>query len=66
MSVSIYVKNNNVESAIRRIKRYVQQEGLQKIVKEKQHTLKPSEKRNVKKAERLKRMAKYRRNSRIS
>ena len=48
---TIYVKNNNVEKAIRSLKRKVQKQGLIKELRARQYYQKPSEiKREAKKA----------------
>ena len=53
--VAIVVRNNNVDQAMRVLKKKLQKEGLLKELKQKQYFEKPSAKRARKKAEGIKR-----------
>ena len=57
--VTVTVKNGNVDSAMRTLKKKLQKEGLLKELKQRQFFEKPSAKRKRKKAEGIKR---YQRN----
>jgi|TARA_R100000742_G_C4254698_1_gene72714 small subunit ribosomal protein S21 len=51
----VVVRDNNVEQAIRTLKKKIQKEGLLKEIKSRQYFEKPSSKRARKKAEGIKR-----------
>ena len=51
MSVTIQVRNGNLEQAMRVLKKKVQKDGLLKLLKSKQYYEKPSEKKRRKKKE---------------
>ena len=51
MSVTIQVRNGNLEQAMRVLKKKVQKDGLLKTLKAKQYYEKPSEKKRRKKKE---------------
>ncbi len=59
--IKIDVKDNNVEQAIRVLKRKLQKEGFFKIIKMKSNYEKPSEKKKRIKLENLKRVKKFQR-----
>ena len=59
--IKIDVKDNNVEHAIRILKRKLQKEGFFKIIKMKSNYEKPSEKKKRIKLENLKRVKKFQR-----
>ena len=59
--VTIAVRNNNVDQAMRILKKKLQKEGVLKEIKSRQYFEKPSAKRARKKAEGIKR---YQRNER--
>jgi len=48
--IAVWVRNNDVFSAIRKFKKKVQEEGIIQTVKNKQQFVKPSEKRRKAKA----------------
>tara|TARA_B100000900_G_C20572670_1_gene713953 strand:- start:1042 stop:1287 length:246 start_codon:yes stop_codon:yes gene_type:complete len=54
----IEVRNNDVNKALRRLKKIVNQEGIIKEVRDRQHYVKPSEKRAKAKAQGRKRWLK--------
>jgi len=58
MSIKVEVRNNNVEQAMRVLKRKVQKAGLLKDYREKQYYKKPSEKRVERMKERAKVLSK--------
>ena len=58
MTITVIVKNNNVERAIRTLKKKVLKEGLLKEIKQRQYYEKPSLKRQREHKENLKRCAK--------
>ena len=60
MSITVIVRNNNVEQAMRVLKRKVQKAGLIKEVRDRRYYKKPSEKRVEKLKERAKVLAKLR------
>ena len=60
MSIKVEVRNNNVEQALRVLKRKVQKAGIIKDYRDKQYYKKPSEKRVEKMKERDKVLAKAR------
>ena len=53
--VAIVVRNNNVDQAMRVLKKKLQKEGVLREIKSRQYFEKPSAKRARKKAERIKR-----------
>ncbi len=59
--IKIDVKDNNVEQALRVLKRKLQKEGFFKIIKMKSNYEKPSEKKKRIKLENLKRVKKFQR-----
>ena len=59
--IKIEVKDNNVEQAIRVLKRKLQKEGFFKIIKMKSNYEKPSEKKKRIKLENIKRVKKFQR-----
>ena len=59
--IKIDVKDNNVEQAIRVLKRKLQKEGFFKIIKMKSNYEKPSEKKKRIRLENLKRVKKFQR-----
>ena len=59
--IKIDVKDNNVEQAIRVLKRKLQKEGFFKIVKMKSNYEKPSEKKKRIRLENIKRLKKFQR-----
>ena len=59
--IKIDVKDNNVEQAIRVLKRRLQKEGFFKIIKMKSNYEKPSEKKKRIKLENIKRAKKFQR-----
>ena len=54
MSITVNVRNNNLEQAMRVLKRKVQKEGLVKELRERQFYKKPSEIKQEKKKEAIK------------
>ncbi len=60
MSITVIVKNNNVEKAIRQLKKKVLKEGLLREIKQRQYYEKPSLKRQRKQKENIKRALKAR------
>ena len=61
MSLEVKVRNNNVEKAIRQLKKKVMKEGILKEVKMRQYYEKPTLKRQRKDKENLKRINKLKR-----
>ena len=61
MVIKIEVKDNNVEQALRVLKRKLQKEGFFKIIKMKSNYEKPSEKKKRIRLENLKRVKKFQR-----
>ena len=61
MTLFVNVKDNNVEQAIRVLKRKLQKEGFFKIIKMKSNYEKPSEKKKRIRLENLKRVKKFQR-----
>ena len=59
--IEIDVKDNNVEQAIRVLKRKLQKEGFFKIIKMKSNYEKPSEKKKRIRLENIKRLKKFQR-----
>ena len=60
MSIKVEVRNNNVEQALRVLKRKVQKAGIIKDYRDRQYYKKPSEKRVQRMKERAKVLAKAR------
>jgi len=58
MSITVYVKQNNVEKALRQLKRKLLKDGIMRTLKEKQYYEKPSDKRVRKQKENVKRALK--------
>ncbi len=58
MSITVVVKNNNVEKAIRQLKKKLMREGVVKELKTRQYYEKPSEKKLRLKKENIKRVLK--------
>ena len=54
MSITITVRNNNVEQALRVLKKKCQKDGLLKELRQRQYYEKPCDKRNRKKKEMIK------------
>ena len=61
MTISVDVRNNNVEKAIRVLKKKLQKDGLFRELRMRQHYEKPSLKRQRKLKESLRRIAKEKR-----
>tara|TARA_R100000908_G_C3674731_1_gene96106 strand:- start:417 stop:620 length:204 start_codon:yes stop_codon:yes gene_type:complete len=61
MTLEVKVRNNNVEKAIRQLKKKVMKEGILKEVKMRQYFEKPTLKRQRKAKEGLKRISKLKR-----
>ena len=61
MVIKIEVKDNNVDQALRILKRKLQKEGFFKIIKMKSNYEKPSEKKKREKLENIKRSKKMQR-----
>ena len=61
MTISVDVRNNNVEKAIRVLKKKLQKDGLFRELRMRQHYEKPSSKRQRKLKESLRRVAKEKR-----
>ena len=59
--IKIEVKDNNVEQALRVLKRKLQREGFFKVIKMKSNYEKPSEKKKREKSENIKRSKKIQR-----
>ena len=59
--IKIEVKDNNIEQALRILKRKLQKDGFFKIIKLKETYEKPSEKKKRIKQENIKRVKKFRR-----
>ena len=60
-AIKIEVKDNNVEQALRVLKRKLQRDGFFKIIKMKSNYEKPSEKKKRIKLENIKRVKKFQR-----
>ena len=58
MTITVEVRNNNVEKALRVLKKKLQKDGLMKELRMRQHFEKPSLKRQRKHNENLRRVAK--------
>ena len=65
MTIEVLVRNNNVEKALRVLKKKLQKDGLFRELRMKQFYEKPSEKRLRKKKESLRRIAKEKRLKRL-
>ena len=61
MTLEVRVKNNNVEKAMRQLKKKVMKDGLLKVLKQRQFYEKPSLKKQRLKKESIKRVNKLRR-----
>ena len=61
MAISVQVRGNNVEKALRILKKKLQKDGLMKELRMRQHFEKPSLKRQRKHKESLRRSAKAKR-----
>ena len=61
MTITVEVRNNNVEKALRVLKKKLQKDGLMKELRMRQHFEKPSLKRQRKHKESLRRSAKAKR-----
>ena len=59
--IKIEVKDNNIEQALRVLKRKLQREGFFKILKEKSNDEKPSERKKRERSENIKRSKKLQR-----
>ena len=59
-SMEVIVRNNNVEKALRILKKKIKKEGLMTELRERQYYVKPSEKRRLAKKRGIKRVAKER------
>ena len=60
MSITIEVRNNNVEKALRVLKKKLNKDGMMKELKARQYFIKPSEKKREKKKEGIRRHIKDR------
>ena len=58
MSITIEVRNNNVEKALRVLKKKLNKDGQMKELKQRQYYQKPSEKKREKKKEGIRRFKK--------
>ena len=56
--MEVIVRNNNVEKALRVLKKKIKKEGLMTELRERQYYVKPSEKRRLAKKRGIKRVAK--------
>tara|TARA_Y100001937_G_scaffold66132_1_gene90473 strand:- start:3016 stop:3222 length:207 start_codon:yes stop_codon:yes gene_type:complete len=61
MTISVVVRNNNVEKAIRVLKKKLQKDGMMRELRQRQYYEKPSLKRQRKLKESLRRIAKEQR-----
>ena len=61
MTIEVQVRGNNVEKAIRVLKKKIQKDGLMKELRQRQHFEKPSLKRQREHKENLRRCAKEKR-----
>ncbi len=61
MSIQVIVRNNNMDQALRALKRKMQREGIFREIKMRNHYEKPAEKRTREKAEAVKRIRKLER-----
>ena len=65
LTIQVYVKDNNIEQALRSLKKKMQREGLYKEMKLRKHYEKPSVKKAREKTESIRRFKKLqRKNSR--
>ena len=60
MGITIEVRNNNIEKALRVLKKKLNKDGLMKEIKARQYYIKPSEKKREKKKEGIRRHLKDR------
>ena len=65
MTIEVTVRNNNVEKAMRVLKKKIQKDGLMKELRQRQYYEKPSLKRQRKLKESLRRIAKDKRLKRL-
>ena len=65
MTIEVVVRDNNVEKALRVLKKKLQKDGLFRELRLRQHYEKPSEKKLRKKQESLRRIAKEKRLRRL-
>ena len=56
--MEVFVRNNNVEKALRILKKKIKKEGLMTELRERQYYIKPSERRRLAKKRGIKRVAK--------
>ncbi len=63
MTIQVYVKDNNLEQALRSLKKKMQREGLYKEMKLRKHYEKPSLKKAREKEESIRRVRKLNRRS---
>jgi len=63
-SVEVHVRDNNVDQALRALKKKMQREGLYREMRMRRHYEKPSEKRAREKAEAIRRFRKLQRKRR--
>ena len=61
MTIEVQVRNNNVEKAIRVLKKKIQKDGMMRELRQRQYYEKPSLKRQRKLKESLRRVAKEKR-----
>ena len=61
MTIEVQVRNNNVEKAIRVLKKKIQKDGMMRELRQRQYYEKPSLKRQRKLKESLRRIAKEKR-----
>ena len=61
MTIQVYVKDNNLEQALRSLKKKMQREGLYKEMKLRKHYEKPSLKKAREKEESIRRVRKLKR-----
>ena len=60
MAITIEVRNNNIEKALRVLKKKLNKDGMMKELKARQYFIKPSEKKREKKKEGIRRHIKDR------
>jgi len=63
LTIQVYVKDNNIEQALRSLKKKMQREGLYKEMKLRKHYEKPSLKKAREKEESIRRVRKLNRRS---
>ncbi len=63
MTIEVFVKDNNIEQALRSLKKKMQREGLYKEMKLRKHYEKPSLKKAREKEESIRRLRKLQRRS---